>query len=346
MPLLLQEIAPVDRRQAELTGDCLTECGAAMMAYFLALRAETDAVLAPRLPPAAGKPYPYGRCEEITRDLFARLAQRLARPAGPVEQALHGFVARGGQIRTVWGVLRDQYFQNAIQVGGLYVDVSNDTVVVTKPKVEILPIEQSGLVCVRDIAHFRNAAGLYWGATLYANHLVPALAPLLPIDLGQPGPPAAGAAIGLRLHDRPDVPRRVPAGRGLAPRRAGPTAGGGGGAGGDPAGRPAPAGRFRPGGSGGRLPAGPRRRLRDGRGLAERQGAGLCPPDAGTGRGIEPPRRHFSLRHFSRDKPKPVWPAFGVFMIRCQAPGAYLMVRTCGFAPNPGVAAATPAFGT
>lgn len=187
MNLLPQQIAPVDPMQAELTERWLGGRAEAIMAYFLALRAETDAFLAPRLPYAAGKAYPYGRCEEITRELHARLARRLHRPAEPMEHVLQGFAQEGGVVRTVWGVLREQYFQNAIQFGSLYVDVSNDTVVVTKPKVEILPIETSGLVNVRDLAHFRQTAERYWSATLYANHLVPSLAPLLPMVSVSPG---------------------------------------------------------------------------------------------------------------------------------------------------------------
>jgi len=180
-PCLPQEIVPVDAAQATLTAQCLGPLTDQLMPYFLALRAETDAVLAQRLPPAGGKAYPYGRCEEITQYLYARLAQRLAKPADPVTQALHDFVAQGGVVRSIWGVLREQYFQNAIQFGALYVDVSNDTVFVTKPQVEILPIAECGLVPVRDLAHFRQTAERYWHATVYANHLVPTLAPLLPI---------------------------------------------------------------------------------------------------------------------------------------------------------------------
>lgn len=187
MNLLPQQIAPVNALQAELTERWLGGRAEALMAYFLALRAETDACLAPRLPYAAGRAYPYGRCEEITRELHARLARRLRQPAEPMEQVLHGFIKQGGLVRTVWGVLREQYFQNAIQFGSLYVDVSNDTVVVSKPKVEILPIEASGLVNVSDLAHFRRTAERYWGATLYANHLVPSLAPLLPMVSVSPG---------------------------------------------------------------------------------------------------------------------------------------------------------------
>ncbi|HEY0954535.1 MAG TPA: hypothetical protein VGE36_07250 [Roseateles sp.] len=186
-PLLPQQIASANPEQIELTARWLAPLNEALMAYFLALRAEVDAALAPQLPDAAGKPYPYGRCEEITQQAHARLQQRLRRPGHPVERALRSFIDSGGWLRSVWGVLREQYFQNALQLGTLYVDVSNDTVVVTKPPVEILPMADSGLVPVRDLAHFRQTAERYWGATLYANHLVPTLAPMLPIVSVSPG---------------------------------------------------------------------------------------------------------------------------------------------------------------
>jgi hypothetical protein len=185
--LLPQEIAPFDRRQAELSLRHLGHAGEALMAYFLALRAEVDADLAPRFPAAAGKPYPYGRCEEITRELYARLLPRLRNPGHPVEQALLALGADGGIVQTVWGVLREQYFQNALQFGGLYVDVSNDTVFVEKPKIEILPVEHCGLVAVRDLAHFRATAKKYWNADIYVNSMAPTLAPLLPMVSYSPG---------------------------------------------------------------------------------------------------------------------------------------------------------------
>lgn len=187
LTLLPQQIAPDTPAQAALTARWLTPLGDALDAWCRALRAETDAQLKPQLPDAAGKPYPYGRCEEITQHAFGRLQERLLRPAHPVELALRDFMAAGGWVRSVWGVLREQYFQNALQMGTLYVDVSNDTVVVTKPPVEILPMAASGLVPVQDLAHFRQTAERYWGATLYANHLVPTLAPLLPIVSVSPG---------------------------------------------------------------------------------------------------------------------------------------------------------------
>lgn len=187
MALLPQQIAPVDARQHALTQSYLAGHTEALMAYFLGLRAQVDTVLSPKLPAAAGKDYPYGRCEEITRELHALLALRLRQPVAPIEHALHNFMNQGGIVRTVWGVLREQYFQNALQIGGLYIDVSNDTVDVSKPQVEILPIEASGLLAVRDLVHFRQTAERYWGASIYANHLLPTLAPLLPMVSASPG---------------------------------------------------------------------------------------------------------------------------------------------------------------
>ena len=186
--ILPQQIIPVDPRQAALTAALLSRAGDALAAWFYGLRAETDANLACRLPPAAGKAYPYGRCEEITGDVFKRMIGRLKQPElEGVDRLLRAFAADKGVVRRVWGALRGQYFQNAIQIGGLYVDVSNDTVVVTKPKIEILPMAESGLESVRDISHFRKIAKIYWNADIYANLCAPSLAPVLPMISASPG---------------------------------------------------------------------------------------------------------------------------------------------------------------
>jgi len=186
-PPLPNEIVPVGPEAAKETLIRLAGSEERLTAYFLALRLEADAALTPRLKPAAGKPYPYGRCEEISGDVFTRLVARIERPTNDIDRALRALAEEGGVIRRVWGALRGLYFQNAFQIGGLYVDVSNDTVVVTKPKIEILPIAESGMEPIRDLTHFREIAALYWGATIYVNHLAPSLAPLLPMVSHAPG---------------------------------------------------------------------------------------------------------------------------------------------------------------
>lgn len=206
--LLPQQIVPLDAADAALAFMRLGGVTPLLQAYFLALRAEADAALAERLPPAAGKPYPYGRCEEITRHVAGLLAARLRNPANQVDYALLAYRAAGGAMRTVWGALRGSYFQNAFQIGRLYVDVSNDTVDLTKPKVEILPMAESGLVNVRDLGHFRAIAEIYWGGRAYVNTLAPRLAPLLPMIYCSPGrlapsyQPASDYMIALMMRDR------------------------------------------------------------------------------------------------------------------------------------------------
>jgi hypothetical protein len=185
-PLLPQQMAPVDPAQASLTSRHLLHEQPAMMDYFLALRAETDAELAPVLGAIAGKPYPFGRCEEITGAVVARMKGRINRQAHRAERAIHGFAAAGGIVRRIWGELKGIYFQNAIQFGGLYVDVANDTVDAAKPKVEILPLQEAPFRSIRDLAHFASIAEPYWGTAVYANHAVPSLAPLLPMISARP----------------------------------------------------------------------------------------------------------------------------------------------------------------
>lgn len=185
--LLPQQSAPVDQKQIALTARHLRPLGRALPDYLLALRRQLDMDLAPKCPPALGKHYPLGRCTEITGAAVTALSTRIQAPKHPVEAALARFIVEGGIVKPIWGALRGLYFQNAMQFGSLYVDVANDTVTVTKPKVEILPLAQSGLEMIRDAGHFAEIAGRYWGANLYANVTVPALAPLFPLISVIPG---------------------------------------------------------------------------------------------------------------------------------------------------------------
>lgn len=170
-----------DRLQAALARRFLIPALPAVEAALLDIRAETDARLAPGATARRGKAYPYGCCHEITVDVIARLRGAAARRRSPGERALDAFFRSGGRGTLIWGALRGLYFQNAIQFGPLYVDVSNDTVDVNKPKVEIMPLAEAGFALIRDAAHFAEIAERYWDVQVYANTALPALAPLFPI---------------------------------------------------------------------------------------------------------------------------------------------------------------------
>jgi hypothetical protein len=179
--LLPQQIAPVSPEQAALTARFLTPAIPELMASFAHLRKQADIELLPRYPTANGKPYPLGRCDKIAHIVFGLLRQELnGRPSGGLA-AFAAFISAGGMLRSIWGVLRNREFQNAFQLGGLYLDVANDTVDPCKPPIEILPMAESGMVSVADIAHFVRIAESYWGAAIYANHALPGLSPILPM---------------------------------------------------------------------------------------------------------------------------------------------------------------------
>jgi len=174
-----------DKVQAALTARHLLPVVAELEACLLHLRAELDPVLEQRLPDKLGKAYPMGQCLEISVAMQERLGTvdeaGMSPAAASGLRALRAFQRAGGSVRRVWGDLRGEYFQNAFQIGTLYVDVSNDTVTPTKPKVEILPFEQSQLVAVADFRHFSRLAARYWNETAYPNHVLPALAPYCPL---------------------------------------------------------------------------------------------------------------------------------------------------------------------
>jgi len=185
-PLDLLDPLEANRFQAALTRRFLHPVLPELEALFLAMRTETDGVLAPGAAARRDKPYPYGYCLEITQDVVNNLPARNSATRGGGARALGAFLKHGGVGTLVWGVLRDRYFQNAIKLGSLYVDVANDSVDPNKPKVEILPMEESGLELVRDVAHFARIAERYWGVRCYANTALPALAPLFPVIVVDP----------------------------------------------------------------------------------------------------------------------------------------------------------------
>lgn len=178
-------------RQQALTERFLLPAWDALNSLFLGIRARLDPQLAQQQPSKWGKPYPLGQCLEITlavkRDLRTLNPASLHGDAAQGYAALSAFLSHGGAMDQVWGDLRGEYFQNAFLAGTLYIDVSNDTVVRSKPPVEIMPLAGAQFSAVADFQHFARIAGRYWQATMHPNHLLPALAPYYPFIAAIPG---------------------------------------------------------------------------------------------------------------------------------------------------------------
>ena len=171
--------------QASLTAQYLQPALPALETCLLVIRAALDWELRALQPVKLGKPYPLGQCLEIAEAMHKRLRSvdedSLPASAAVGLRAFRAFQRAGGAFRQVWGDLRGQYFQNAFQVGTLYIDVANDTVTPTKPKVEILPFHEAQFVPIEDFAHFSRVARRYWHHEIYPNHVLPHLAPHCPL---------------------------------------------------------------------------------------------------------------------------------------------------------------------
>ncbi|WP_193171596.1 hypothetical protein [Nisaea nitritireducens] len=173
-----QPMAP-DAKQRSLSRAHLD--APALLDYLGKLRRDVDAELAPQFPEFSGKLYPLGRCREIRDAVYDRLVADIHQPRCATSLALLSFIRAGGIGRKIWGVLRESYFQNAMQFGTFYVDVANDTVNPAKPQIEILPLKKSGMLPVADFFHFARIAESYWNCDIYANTEFPGLAALFPI---------------------------------------------------------------------------------------------------------------------------------------------------------------------
>ena len=177
-------IASVQAADA-LTRQYLTPNIKALEALLQEVRGRVDSELSASSPFKFGKRYPLSQCLEISKAVHDKLQRLDVTGWSPLahagHEALANFLRAGGSMRPIWGALRERYFQNAFVLGTLYVDVANDTVVLTKPKIEILPFDACGITPVRDYFHYARIAQRYWEAHIWPNHVLPELAPLFPL---------------------------------------------------------------------------------------------------------------------------------------------------------------------
>ena len=179
-----ESIYPVDDNQRELCRRWLWPNVEALQEDFLTLRLEFDKTFTPV--PQSGRNYPIGYCREISLGVFNLLQKAITVPETPGISALRNFCAAGGKFKRVWGDLRRSYFQNAFQAGDMYIDAANDSVVITKPKVEILPLQKADFFPLNDFDSYARLAETYWKGQVYPNRYLPKLAPVFPILLLYP----------------------------------------------------------------------------------------------------------------------------------------------------------------
>lgn len=89
-------------------------------------------------------------------------------------------MGRGVTLRSVFIFLRGSYFQNAIQLGNLYLDAANDTAHPEKPKLDWSPIRDLDYENLESWSRFAEVATRYLKVELYPNLHFPLAFPVTP----------------------------------------------------------------------------------------------------------------------------------------------------------------------
>lgn len=115
--------------------------------------------------------YPKGFCGAIRDRMFDRLL---------ADAEFRALAGRDVILKKVFVLLKGLYFQNALQLGNLYVDVANDTVDTRKPPVEWMPVGQAPYRNADDWPVVAEVGRRYYGVELYPNFHFPLAFPAVP----------------------------------------------------------------------------------------------------------------------------------------------------------------------
>lgn len=122
--------------------------------------------------------YPVGFCRQIRDQVWARAT---------ADGEFQRLIGRDVVVRPVFILLEGRFFQNAVQLGNLYVDVANDTVSVDEPRCEWMPISRVPYENVESWPQFAGVARRYLNVELYPNLLFPLAFPYAPYFAIRPG---------------------------------------------------------------------------------------------------------------------------------------------------------------
>lgn len=121
------------------------------------------------------QPFPKGYCFHITHIFDKYLNQKIGSQELWIKH-LEAYLKKGGFFRKVWGIDKESYFQTALQIGPIILDISYNTVTLTKPKVDW---QLLGPDCVfrevRDWEDYLTIKSSYHQTEIYSNTVFPTI---------------------------------------------------------------------------------------------------------------------------------------------------------------------------
>jgi len=124
--------------------------------------------------------YPVGFCFPITQFCFAILTE-YPQYLSENTRLITDYLSRGGTLKIIWGDLRSEYFQTAIQLGVWYIDVAYDAIDRNKPKVRCARFSDSGFKDIASLSQYISIKEPYHKGKVYVNNLFPRLFPKYPL---------------------------------------------------------------------------------------------------------------------------------------------------------------------
>lgn len=158
-----------DAGQEHLTAELLRPAMPGIVDTLGRLRRETDAWVARS---AAPPTYPVGFCAVIRDRIFEGLVR---------DPEVRRLTAAGLVLKKTFVILKDRYFQNAIQFGNLYIDVANDTVDPSKPWLEWMDVRDVPFENIGELPSLIRVAESYHRCRVFPNVYFPLLAPVVPL---------------------------------------------------------------------------------------------------------------------------------------------------------------------
>ena len=126
-------------------------------------------------------PFPKGYCFHIT-NIFEKFLKMKVQGNEPWVQPFKDYLYKGGFFRKVWGVDKEKYFQTALQIGPVILDISYNTVEILQAKVDW---QLLGPKCVfrevRDLEDYLSIKSTYQGIDSYHNTVFLEIAEEYPI---------------------------------------------------------------------------------------------------------------------------------------------------------------------
>jgi hypothetical protein len=133
---------------------------------------EEAATLARQQPSGDVARYPVGFCAVIRDRVCGGMLH---------DPEIRRIVDAGARLAPVFVILKDRYFQNAIQFGNLYIDAANDSVDPAKPWLEWMDVREVPFENIGDLGTLARVAEAYHRCRVFPNVVFPLIAPVVPL---------------------------------------------------------------------------------------------------------------------------------------------------------------------